>query len=394
MRIQYKKRFCERIKNMIYLDHAATTGVHPEVLLEMLPFFKDVYGNPSGIYEFGKDAKEMMERSRAQLAKTIGAKPEEIFFTSGGTEADNWALLKTAEQKKEQGRHIITSQIEHHAILRTCAHLEKNGYEVTYLPVDREGMISLEALEQAVRKDTILISIMYANNEIGTVQPVREIGKIAKKNNILFHTDAVQAYMHEKINVSEEGIDLLSVSGHKFGGPKGTGFLYVRDGIMLPPLLHGGGQEKNRRAGTENVAGIIGMGKASAIGEKNFEKNHEKLSGMRDYLIKRLQTEIEGCRLNGSMKHRLDGNINISFEGVEGEALLLLLDMAGICVSSGSACNSSSKSASHVLQAVKVPETYIRGTIRITLGAENTMEELAVFMEHLKEDIRYLRNGN
>ena len=378
---------------MIYFDHAATTKVYPEVLLEMLPFLSDVYGNPSSIYEFGNDAKEMIERSRAQLAKTIGAKTEEIFFTSGGTEADNWAVIKTAEKEKEKGKHIITSQIEHHAILRTCAFLERQGYEVTYLPVDKDGLVSLSALEEAIREDTILISIMYANNEIGTVQPVREIGRIAHQNGILFHTDAVQAYLHEKIDVSKEEIDLLSVSGHKFGGPKGTGFLYIREGIFLPPFLQGGDQEKKRRAGTENVAGIVGMGKASAIGERNFAKNHEKLCQMRNYLIKRIQSEIPGSRLNGSAKKRLDGNINVSFEGVEGEALLLLLDMAGICVSSGSACNSSSKSASHVLEAISVPEEYIRGTIRITLGAENTMEELDTFMEHLKADIRQLREN-
>lgn len=376
---------------MIYFDHAATTKVYPEVLLEMVPFFSDVYGNPSSIYEFGNDAKEMMERSRAQLAKTIGAKKEEIFFTSGGTEADNWAVIKAAEKEKEKGKHIITSQIEHHAILRTCAFLEHQGYEVTYLPVDKEGIVSLSALEEAVREDTVLISIMYANNEIGTVQPVREIGRIAHQNGILFHTDAVQAYLHETIDVSADSIDLLSVSGHKFGGPKGTGFLYIKDGVLLPPFLQGGDQEKKRRAGTENVAGIVGMGKASAIGEKNFVKNHETLCQMRNYLTHRIQSEISESRLNGSAERRLDGNVNVSFKGVEGETLLILLDMAGICVSSGSACNSSSKSASHVLQAIGVPEEYIRGTIRITLGAENTMEELDTFMEHLKADIRQLR---
>lgn len=376
---------------MLYLDHAATTRVYPEVILEMAPYLEDWYGNPSSIYGLGKDAKEMVERSRAQLAKTIGAKNTEIFFTSGGTEADNWALLKTMEMRREKGRHMITSQIEHHAVLHTCAYLEKNGYEVTYLPVNSEGTVSLSALEKAIREDTVLISIMYANNEIGTVQPVREIGEIARKHGILFHTDAVQAYLHEKIDVSDEKIDLLSVSGHKFGGPKGIGFLYIRDGIGLLPLLHGGDQEKKMRAGTENVAGIVGMGKAAAIGERDFEKNHETLCNLKQYLMERLEKEIPDIRFNGSLEQRLDGNINVSFKDVEGETLLLFLDMAGICVSSGSACNSSGKAVSHVLQAIKVPEEYIRGTIRITLGPENTIEELDCLMEHLKSYIRNLR---
>ncbi|MBR1743177.1 MAG: cysteine desulfurase [Lachnospiraceae bacterium] len=378
---------------MIYFDHAATTGTYPEVLLEMTPFFRELYGNPSSIYEFGKAAKEMMERARKQIARSIGAKKEEIYFTSGGTEADNWAILKTAEKNREKGKHIITSGIEHHAVLRTCAFLERNGYEVTYLPVDENGLISVSELEQAIREDTILITIMYANNEIGTVQPVREIGELAGKKGILFHTDAVQAYLHEKIDVEKEHIDMLSASGHKFGGPKGVGFLYIREGTELPSLLRGGDQEKKRRAGTENVAGIVGMGKASAIGEKNFEENHETLLRMRNTLIERLQTEIPDSRINGSLEKRLDGNVNVIFKVVEGEALLLLLDMAGICVSSGSACNSSSKSTSHVLQAIGVPPEYIRGTIRITLGAENTMEEIDTLMENLKGYVQNLREN-
>lgn len=379
---------------MLYFDHAATTEVYPEVFLEMAPFFNDYYGNPSSIYGFGRESKEMIERSRVQLAKTIGANSREIFFTSGGTEADNWAVLKAAEMNQDKGRHIITSQIEHHAVLRTCAFLEKNGYEVTYLPVDEEGIVSLSALEKAIREDTILISIMYANNEIGTVQPVREIGEIARKKGILFHTDAVQAYLHEKIDVRKEQIDLMSVSGHKFGGPKGVGFLYIREGTLLPPFIRGGNQEKRKRAGTENVAGIVGMAKASAIGEKNFDRNHEKLRDMKNYLIRRLQTEIPESRINGSLEKRLDGNVNVSFKEVEGESLLLLLDMAGICVSGGSACNSSDQEVSYVLQALHVPEEYIRGTIRITLGAENTMEEIDFLMEHLKAYVKNLRENS
>lgn len=377
---------------MLYFDHAATTSVYPEVVREMEPFFQECYGNPSSIYEFGKDAKEMVERARLQIARSIGAKKEEIYFTAGGTEADNWALVGTAEMLQEKGRHIITSEIEHHGILRTCAYLEKRGYQITYLPVDQDGIISVDRLKQELREDTILISIMSANNEVGSIQPIREIGEVAEEKRILFHTDAVQAYLHEEIDVEKLHVDMLSASGHKFGAPKGVGFLYVREGILLPPLLHGGDQEKKKRAGTENVAGIIGMGKASAIGQKNFKKNHEKLLRMRNALIQRLQREIPDIRINGSMERRLDANVNVSFKGVEGEALLLLLDMEGICVSAGSACNSSNRSVSHVLQAMQVPGEYIRGTIRITLGAENTMEDLDFLMARLSEYVRKLRN--
>ncbi len=372
---------------MIYFDHAATTPVYPEVFEEMKPFLKDCYANPSSSYEFGQDAKEMMDRARGQIAKTIGAKADEIYFTAGGTEADNQALIGTAEMLQKKGRHIITSMIEHPGVLKTCEYLEKRGFQITYLPVDEEGIVSPEKLEEAIREDTILISVMYANNEIGTLQPIGRIGEIAKKHQILFHTDAVQAYMHEKIDVNEKKLDLLSASGHKFGAPKGVGFLYVKDGIMLPAFVHGGEQEKQRRAGTENVAGIVGMGKASSIGEKNFEKNHKKILKLREYLKEKLLEEFPDCRINGSMEARLDNNINVSFRNLEAASLLLLLDMDGVCVSGGSACHAKNPNPSHVLQAIHVPEEYIRGTIRITLGAENTIGEINYFIRCLKEII-------
>ena len=346
---------------MIYLDHAATTAVHPDVLREMEPYFGELYANPSGVYEFSDDVKEILQRVRQRIADSIGAESEEIYFTSGGTESDNWALVGIAEGMKDKGRHIITSCIEHHAILRTCEYLETRGYEVTYLPVDGEGRVSIEELERAIRPDTILISIMFANNEIGTVEPVQEISAVARRNGILFHTDAVQAYLHERINVRQMGIDLLSASSHKFQGPKGVGFLYVRSGINLPSFLHGGSQERRKRAGTENVAGIVGMGKAVSIGEREYQKNHEKLRSLQGYLFRRLETEIPFCKINGSREQRLDGNVNVSFRYLEGESLIGL-----------------------------APE-YSAGTIRISLGAENTMEEMEYVVDKIKELARQLR---
>lgn len=376
---------------MIYFDHAATTAVHPEVVDEMKPYFDRLYGNPSGAYEFGADVKEILQRVRQKIADSIHAKEEEIYFTSGGTESDNWALVGVAEGMKERGKHIITSSIEHHAILRTCQYLEERGYEVTYLPVDAEGRVSIRMLERAIRPDTILISIMFANNEIGTVQPIWEIGAIARKHGILFHTDAVQAYLHEKIDVRQLPIDLLSASSHKFQGPKGVGFLYVRSGLDLPSFMHGGGQERGKRAGTENVPGIVGMGKAVAIGVRDCEQNHKKLLRMREYLIQRILTEIPYCKLNGSRRYRLDGNVNISFQYLEGASLIILLDIEGICVSAGSACSTSEKTISHVLQGIGLSEEEARGTIRISLGTENTMEELNFFVQKLKELVEQLR---
>lgn len=376
---------------MIYLDHAATTAVHPEVLREMEPYFGELYANPSGVYEFSDDVKEILQRVRQRIADSIGAESEEIYFTSGGTESDNWALVGIAEGMKDKGRHIITSCIEHHAILRTCEYLETRGYEVTYLPVDGEGRVSIGELERAIRPDTILISIMFANNEIGTVEPVQEISAVARKNGILFHTDAVQAYLHERINVRQMGIDLLSASSHKFQGPKGVGFLYVRSGINLPSFLHGGSQERRKRAGTENVAGIVGMGKAVSIGEREYQKNHEKLRFLQGYLFRRLETEIPFCKINGSREQRLDGNVNVSFRYLEGESLIILLDMEGICVSGGSACAASEHSVSHVLQGIGLAPEYSAGTIRISLGAENTMEEMEYVVDKIKELARQLR---
>lgn len=376
---------------MIYLDHAATTAVHPEVLREMEPYFGELYANPSGVYEFSDDVKEILQRVRQRIADSIGAESEEIYFTSGGTESDNWALVGIAEGMKDKGRHIITSCIEHHAILRTCEYLETRGYEVTYLPVDGEGRVSIGELERAIRPDTILISIMFANNEIGTVEPVQEISAVARRNGILFHTDAVQAYLHERINVRQMGIDLLSASSHKFQGPKGVGFLYVRSGINLPSFLHGGSQERRKRAGTENVAGIVGMGKAVSIGEREYQKNHEKLRSLQGYLFRRLETEIPFCKINGSREQRLDGNVNVSFRYLEGESLIILLDMEGICVSGGSACAASEHSVSHVLQGIGLAPEYSAGTIRISLGAENTIEEMEYVVDKIKELARQLR---
>lgn len=376
---------------MIYFDHAATTAVHPAVIDEMEPYFGKLYGNPSGVYEFSADVKEILQRVRQRIAESIQAESDEIYFTSGGTESDNWALIGAAEGRKDRGKHIITSCIEHHAILRTCEYLETRGYEITYLPVDGDGRISLRQLEQAIRPDTILISIMFANNEIGTLQPVQEIGLLAKKHGILFHTDAVQAYLHEKIDVRQLHIDMLSASSHKFQGPKGVGFLYVRSGVELPSFMHGGGQERRKRAGTENVAGIVGMGKAVAIGERDYPVNHRRLLALREYLIQRLLQEIPFCRLNGSRKHRLDGNVNVSFQYLEGESLIILLDLEGICVSGGSACSASEHTISHVLQGIGLSEELARGTVRITLGAENTVEELDFFVDKLKGLVEQLR---
>ncbi|MCI8771319.1 MAG: cysteine desulfurase [Lachnospiraceae bacterium] len=376
---------------MIYLDHAATTAVHPEVIREMEPYFGELYANPSGVYEFSEDAKEILQRVRQRIADSIGAESNEIYFTSGGTESDNWALVGAAEGMRNRGRHIITSCIEHHAILRACEYLETRGYDITYLPVDAEGRVSIEELERAIRPDTILISIMFANNEVGTVQPIQEIGAIAERNGILFHTDAVQAYLHEKIDVGKMGIGMLSASSHKFQGPKGVGFLYVRSGIDLPSFLHGGSQERGRRAGTENVAGIVGMGKAVAVGEREYQKNHEKMLSLREYLLHRLETEIPFCKINGSRKDRLDGNVNVSFRFLEGESLIILLDMEGICVSGGSACAASEHTVSHVLQGIGLPPEFSRGTIRISLGAENTIEEMEYVADKIKELVGNLR---
>lgn len=376
---------------MLYLDHAATTATHPDVIDEMMPFFGELYANPSSSYEFGTDAKLMLEKARIRISDSIHCEPEEIFFTSGGTEADNWALVGAAEGCRKKGKHIITSCIEHHAVLRSCEYLASRGYEITYLPVDSEGFVHAGQLEQAIRPDTILISIMYANNEIGTIQPVDQLAEIARRHGILFHTDAVQAYMHQKIDVRELSVDMLSASAHKFYGPKGVGFLYVRKGSGIAPFLHGGGQERKQRAGTENVAGIVGMGKAVSLAEKNREATQKRILEMRNYLIEAIQRDIPYSRINGSIQQRLAGNVNVSFRFLEGESLIILLDMEGIYVSAGSACSSGEKTISHVLQSIGLPEEWARGTIRITLGEENTMEEIRFFVRRLGQLVSQLR---
>lgn len=379
--------------NLIYLDNAATTPVHPEVETAMRPYFCKKYGNPSGVYQISLENKSVIENVREQIAKTLHASAEEIYFTSGGTESDNWAIKGAAQALKEKGRHIITSKIEHHAVLNSCAYLEKQGFEVTYLNADERGSIRPDAIEKAIRKDTILISIMYANNEVGTIQPAAQIGKIAKKNGILFHTDAVQAYGHLSIDVKKENINLLSASAHKFNGPKGVGFLYIGKNVSLPACIHGGKQEKNHRAGTENVPGIVGMGKAAEIAFAMREQREKQIQQLRNNLIERLQREIPYCRLNGSRTKRLAGNCNISFQFVEGNELLLLLDEKNICASAASACSTGNASPSHVLTAMGVPANLARGTLRLTIGYQNTPEEIAYTVECIKKAVKKLREN-
>ena len=375
----------------VYLDNAATTPVRLEAEAAMRPYFCEKYGNPSGVYQISSENRSMIENVREQIAKTLNASAEEIYFTSGGTESDNWAIKAAAQMLKEKGRHIITSKIEHHAILNSCAYLEKQGFEVTYLDVDEWGSIRLDVLEKAIRKDTILISVMYANNEVGTIQKIAQIGKIAEKNDILFHTDAVQAYGQLLIDVKKENIDLLSASAHKFNGPKGVGFLYIRKKILLPEYIHGGKQERNHRAGTENVPGIAGMGKAAEIAFTTREYREKEIQQLRDYLIQRLQREIPYCRLNGDAQKRVPNNINISFQFIEGESLLIMLDMAGICASSGSACTSGSLDPSHVLLAIGLPHEIAHGSLRMTIGEETTKEDMDYVVDNIKEIVTKLR---
>ena len=342
------------MKQIIYLDNAATTKVAPEVVDAMIPYFTESYGNPSSVYSFASKNKEAITRQREVIAEALGAKSEEIYFTAGGSESDNWALKATAEAYKNKGNHIITTKIEHHAILHTAEYLEKNGFEVTYLDVDEDGVVKMDDLKAAIRPTTILISVMFANNEIGTIQPIKEIGEIAKANGILFHTDAVQAFGQVPINVDEYNIDMLSASGHKLNGPKGIGFLYIRKGLKLRSFVHGGGQERKRRAGTENVPGIIGLGTAVARAMRTMEERIAKETELRDYLIGRVKNEIPYCKLNGHPTKRLPNNTNFSFQFIEGESLLIMLDMKGICGSSGSACTSGSLNPSHVLMAIQL----------------------------------------
>ncbi|MBD5463914.1 MAG: cysteine desulfurase NifS [Lachnospiraceae bacterium] len=376
---------------IIYLDNAATTRTSPQVVKAMLPFFTEKFGNASSIYQMGAESKQAITRSRDIIAESLHAKTEEIYFTAGGSESDNWALIAAAESYGEKGKHIITSKIEHHAILHTCRYLEKRGYEITYIDVDEDGMIKLEDLKKAIRPDTILISVMYANNEIGTIQPIAEIGRIARENGILFHTDAVQAYGHVPIDVDELSIDMLSASGHKFNGPKGVGFLYIRKGVKIRAFIHGGAQERNRRAGTENVPGIVGLGAAAECAFAQMDERMEKVSKLRDYLIERIEKEIPYCRLNGDRIKRLPNNVNFSFRFIEGESLLIMLDMKGICASSGSACTSGSLDPSHVLLAIGLPHEIAHGSLRLTLSEENTMEEMDYVIDAIKEVVDRLR---
>ncbi len=377
---------------MIYLDNAATTKVADSVVDAMLPYFKEYYGNASSIYQLGAKSKEALDESREYIAGTLGAKTNEIYFTAGGSESDNWAIKATADAYAQKGKHIITSAIEHHAVLHTCEYLEKHGYEVTYVGVDENGVIKLDELKAAIRPDTILISVMFANNEIGTIQPIKEIGEIAKEHDILFHTDAVQAYAQVPINVDEMHIDMLSASGHKLNGPKGIGFLYIRKGIKIRSFVHGGQQERGRRAGTENIPGIVVLAAAAKRSFSMLEEKMQKEIELRDYLISRIEAEIPYCRLNGDRKKRLPNNVNFSFQFIEGESMLILLDSKGIAASSGSACTSGSLDPSHVLLAIGLPHEIAHGSLRLTMSEENTKEEMDYVVEQLTAILERLRS--
>ncbi|SCL84925.1 cysteine desulfurase NifS [Sporanaerobacter sp. PP17-6a] len=375
----------------IYMDNAATTPIKREVLEAMMPYFTDKYGNPSSIYSIGGQSRNAIERAREKVSKVFNAKPQEIFFTSCGSESDNWAIKGIAYANRKRGNHIITSKIEHHAVLHTCQYLEKQGFRVTYLDVDEYGFINLDQLKESIRDDTILISIMFANNEIGTIQPIAEIGKIAKEKGIYFHTDAVQAIGNVKIDVNELNIDLLSLSAHKFYGPKGIGALYIRQGVKIDPLISGGAQERNRRAGTENVPYIVGLGKAIELACENIDEHNEKLTKLRKRLIKGIFDNIDYVRLNGDDEKRLPGNANFCFRFIEGESILLSLDMEGIAGSSGSACTSGSLDPSHVLLAIGLPHEIAHGSLRLTLGDFNTEEDVDYVIEKLTEIVARLR---
>lgn len=377
---------------MIYLDNAATTKTAPEVVDAMLPYFSEYYGNASTIYSLGAESKKAMDHARQTIADSLGAKPEEIYFTAGGSESDNWALKATAEAYASKGKHIITTKIEHHAILHTCEYLEKRGFEITYLNVDRDGLISLDELKAAIRPDTILISVMFANNEIGTIEPIAEIGEIAKEHGVLFHTDAVQAYAQVPIHVDEMHIDMLSASGHKLNGPKGIGFLYIRKGVKIRSFVHGGAQERSRRAGTENIPGIVGLGAAVERAMRIMDSKTRKEIELRDYLIGRLENEIPHCWLNGHRTKRLPNNINFSFLFIEGESMLIMLDMKGICASSGSSCTSGSLDPSHVLLAIGLKHEEAHGSLRLTLSEDSTKEEMDIVAEEVKKIVQRLRD--
>jgi cysteine desulfurase len=391
MQLFYIKEQKKMSDRSIYLDHAATTPVRKEVVDVMLPYFTEKYGNPSSIYSIGRASKKAIEEAREKVAKAIGAEPREIFFTGSGTEADNWAIKGVAYANRQKGRHIITTAIEHHAVLHTCQYLESDGFEVTYLPVDSDGLVTAEQVRAAIRPDTILITIMFANNEIGTIQPIAEIGAIAREKGIYFHTDAVQAMGNIRINVSEMNIDMLSMSSHKFYGPKGIGALYVRKGVKLTSFMHGGAQERGRRASTENVPAIVGLAKALEIATENMDQYNRKLIALRDRTIEEIQKKVPFVKLNGHREKRLPGNVNFSFEFIEGESLLLMLDMKGIAASSGSACTSGSLDPSHVLLAIGLPHEIAHGSLRITFGEENTDKDVDYLMEVLPEIVQRLR---
>ena len=375
----------------IYLDNAATTKLNPKVLEEMIPYLSDLYGNASSIYSLGRESRKALDLARDRVAEALNTNTSEIFFTSGGTEADNWAIEGVAFANEKKGKHIITTNIEHHAVLHTCQNLEKYGFEVTYLPVKENGIIDIKDFKNALRNDTTLVSVMFANNEIGTIQPIKEIGEITRERGIYFHTDAVQAVGNIPIDVQDLKIDLLSLSGHKFNGPKGVGVLYIKRGVNISPIIHGGGQERNKRAGTENVAGIVGIGKAIQIATNDIEKKNKNLTELRDMTIKGLMERVPDTILNGDSKKRLPGNVNVCFKHIEGESILLMLDMKGICASSGSACTSGSLDPSHVLLAIGLPHEIAHGSLRLTFSIENSKKDVEYLLETIPPIIERLR---
>ena len=380
------------MSRFVYLDNAATTSTKKEVVDAMYPFFTESFGNPSSVYDFAAKNKKAVNDSRQTIADALHADVRDIYFTAGGSESDNWALIATAEAYENKGKHIITSKIEHHAILHTCDYLESRGFEITYIDVDENGILKLDELKKAIRPDTILISVMFANNEIGTIQPIKEIGEIAKEHDILFHTDAVQAFGQIPINVDELHIDMLSASGHKLHGPKGIGFLYIRKGLKLRSFIHGGAQERKRRAGTENVPGIVGLGKAVSIAVETMDERIKHETEVRDYMIEKIKKTIPYCRLNGDRTKRLPNNVNFSFQFVEGESLLIMLDMEGICASSGSACTSGSLYPSHVLLSIGLPHEIAHGSLRMTLSEETTIEDADYVIDKLQGIVAKLRS--
>lgn len=375
----------------VYLDYSATTPVKDEVLQEMIPYFTEKFGNPSSLYDKGLESKDAIETARARVGALINADAKEVFFTAGGTEADNWAVFGTADKLKEKGNHIITTKIEHHAMLHSCEFLEKQGFEVTYLGIGPDGFVSLEELEAAITDKTVLISVMMVNNEIGTVQPIKEIAKIAKAHKVLFHTDAVQALGNVPIDVKDLGVDMMSMSSHKIYGPKGIGALYIRKGLRISNYLHGGAQENSRRAGTENLTGIVGFGKAAELARVNYDEHVKHCSELRNYLVGRVLAEIPDTHVNGTMDARHPGNANITFKYIEGESILLMLNFLGISVSTGSACSSKSLEPSHVLSALGVPVEMIHGTVRFTVGDFTTKEDIDYVVENLKTIVEKLR---